>query len=590
MGHHRSNRAAPLRGGAIAFIIACGLAMPVLAEPPDLQDFRAKEGFRAEIDAFVGRLGPSSNGVVRWAGSDPYEIRRDGDALVASIGNVRLSLGIRQIDRLILDRIEIRRVGQREDGKLIEFALQLPKQMTLKAADDAETKIALQDATASAVVEAQTGRGRESAIAIAGARLEQADTGAWVRMGPLSMSSKLVAEPSGGWSGPVEFEVKNTEYFVPQAPVGGAIDRIAFSGRSEGPSLASLDKLRETLDALQSENGLSPEERGAKFLQVLTSSTAPFRSVSGDLAVDGVTIRNLTGEPLVSLANAGTAVALTGLDSEAASIRFSIRHGGLDLAPAILEAAKVPHRVVLDFEIADISMQAIGQLLRAATAMADEKQGNEEERQSKKQGAAEQLLGAVAMLNPSFHIYDAAIETQDVGVDLTGEAKGSPLTPKGYTAAGDLVIRGFDELPKWGANLPFADYLPVLKELGVAGEAPDGTARTTFHLASAPPEWLTINGGDVSLWFDPSEREPGRSRVLKPSDPPMQGNDVKSVQHALSAAKISVAEDGVYSSATAAAVARFQKQNGINITGVVDAATRQRLETSSDAPRQGGRN
>ena len=51
----------------------------------------------------------------------------------------------------------------------------------------------------------------------------------------------------------------------------------------------------------------------------------------------------------------------------------------------------------------------------------------------------------------------------------------------------------------------------------------------------------------------------------------------RGVQRALAAAKIAVDQDGVYSSATAGAVARFQKQNGINVSGVVDAATRQRL-------------
>jgi hypothetical protein len=222
--------------------------------------------------------------------------------------------------------------------------------------------------------------------------------------------------------------------------------------------------------------------------------------------------------------------------------------------------------------------------------MTDEKRASEEERQSKKQLAAEQLVGSVSMLNPSFHIYDAAIDTQDVGVDLTGEANGSPLAPKGYTAAGDLTIRGFDEIPQFGANLPFAEYLSILKQLGVSRGAPDGSTRTTFHLASAPSKWLTINGSDVSLWFEGSEPESSAWRLLKPSDPPMQGNDVQNVQRALAVANFVVAEDGFYSSATAAAVAHFQKQNGINVSGVVDAATRQRLGIAADSPRHGGRN
>jgi peptidoglycan hydrolase-like protein with peptidoglycan-binding domain len=70
----------------------------------------------------------------------------------------------------------------------------------------------------------------------------------------------------------------------------------------------------------------------------------------------------------------------------------------------------------------------------------------------------------------------------------------------------------------------------------------------------------------------------------------MRGTDVKNVQRALAAAKISVEQDGEYDSATAGAVARFQKQNGLNVSGVVDAATRRRLGELGEPPRQGGRN
>ena len=50
------------------------------------------------------------------------------------------------------------------------------------------------------------------------------------------------------------------------------------------------------------------------------------------------------------------------------------------------------------------------------------------------------------------------------------------------------------------------------------------------------------------------------------------------MQRALAAAKAQdVPQSGVYDGATAAAVARYQKQAGINVSGAVDAATRDRL-------------
>lgn len=567
-----------------AIFVALAIAVPVRAAEPDL------DRFKAEINGFIGRLGPSSNGVVRWAGSDPYEIRRDGDALVAVIANARLLFHTRQVDHLTLDRVEFRRIAQKEGGSLVELRVVLPKEMVLSEVDGTETKITLKDATANVLAEVRSGRDRETAIEIASARIDQPKTGAWVRFGPLSMLSKLVAERDGGWSGPVEFQVKNLEYFLPQGPVGGGIDRIAFSGNSAGPKLDELNKLHAAVDTLQNDDGRSPKARGAAFLAILPTIAAPFGTIRGEFALEGLAVRGVTGEALVSLSKVGSSMEITGLDGEEAAMRFSIHHEGLDLAPSVFDAAKVPRRVVLDLGVSGLSTEALSKMLQALGVMADDSGPGGNGNEQKKQQAAQQILGAAVTLNPTFHVYDIAVDTEEVGVDLTAEAKGLPLGPKGYTAAGDLVVRGFDAIPKLSAGLPFTEYLPVLKELGIEEKASDGTPRIDFHLASNPPKWITVNGNDVGKWFDETEPKPGGQRLLKPSHPPMQGNDVKSAQRALTAAGIAVEPDGVYSSATAAAIARFQKQNGINVSGVVDAATRRRLQMPTDAARQGGRN
>ncbi len=169
--------------------------------------------FKTEIDAFLGRLGPNSNGAVEWVGSDSYEVRRDGEVLLATIENARLSLNTPQPGQLIVDRIEIRETARKDEGKLIELALILPKNIVLREADGTETKISLTDARADIVIEAESGRGRDTLVEIASMRIDQSKTGTWVSLGPLSISSKLIAEPTGGWRGPVEFEVKGIEYF-----------------------------------------------------------------------------------------------------------------------------------------------------------------------------------------------------------------------------------------------------------------------------------------------------------------------------------------------------------------------------------------
>ena len=567
-----------------ATMLALFLAASARAAEPDV------DRFKTEIDAFLGQLGPSSNGAVEWVGSDTYEVRRDGGVLLATMENARLSLNTPQPGQLILDRVEIREIARKDESKLIELALTLPKNITLRETDGTETKINLTDARADTVIEAESGRGRETLVEIASVRIDQSKTGTWISLGPLSMSSKLVAEPNGGWSGPVDFEVKGIEYFLPQGPVGGAIDRIAFTGRSAGPRLNDLDKLRHAIDQLQADDSKSPQTRGSAFLVALSTISQPFSTIRGELALEGLTVRSVTGETLVALAKADSTTEVTGLDTEQAALRFSISHEGLDLAPSLLENWKVPRRVVLDFGVADLSAQALTNLLHALITATDQPVSGESESEANKQQALQQALGAAAMLNPTFHIYDIAIDTDEVGVDLTAEAHGSPLAPKGYTASGDLAVRGFDAIPKLSGGIPFAEYLPVLREIGVEGTAPDGSPRLQFHLTSAPTNWITINENDVSAWFDGTERAAGQPRLLRPSDPPMRGNDVKSVQRALANAKISVEQDGEYNSATAGAVARFQKQNGLNVSGVVDAATRQRLGGLGDPLRQGGRN
>jgi hypothetical protein len=57
----------------------------------------------------------------------------------------------------------------------------------------------------------------------------------------------------------------------------------------------------------------------------------------------------------------------------------------------------------------------------------------------------------------------------------------------------------------------------------------------------------------------------------------------------LAAARISFEQNVICDSSTAA-VARFQKQQSINISGGDDATTRQRLGLPEEVPQQGGRN
>jgi hypothetical protein len=164
--------------------------------------------------------------------------------------------------------------------------------------------------------------------------------------------------------------------------------------------------------------------------------------------------------------------ALTGLSGEAAALRITLKHDGLTLAPALLDRAKVLQRAVIDFGLEEVGTAPLRSILEAAKTMRD---GASEAATA---NATQQMLGAAAMLNPVFRIYELTLDTPDVGVDATGEAKGSPLSPKGYSAQGDVAVRGFGALPGLIGDAPFAAYLPLLKEIG--------TITSTLDSDSAP--------------------------------------------------------------------------------------------------------
>ena len=558
------------------------LALCLALSPPPVAG-APEGGLKSEIDGFLNRLETMSHGMLKWEGADRIDIRPDGAATIADIAHARITLGRPDAKpddprlRAEFDHIEVRETPA-PDGALA-LSVALPPQSVLHAPDGDEITLTLTKAALNAVLDADSGRARESGITVEGARLAENKSGDWLSFGPLSFSSKLVGAGNGGWQAPIDFELKQVEFFISQVPLGGAIDRIAYTARSAGPDLAALNKLRDQLEALREKDDAPPQERAQAMLALLPALPAIFGEAKGGLTISGVVARAPTGEADVAIAKASIGGALTGLSGDKASLRITLQHDGLKLAPVIAEAAKVPRRAVIDFGLEDVATAPLRNILEAAGKLGPAAS------ETDKAQAQQQMLGAAAMLAPVLRIYDLAVDTLDVGVDATAEARGSPLSPKGYSAQGDVAVRGFEALPHLIGDAPVAPYLPVLKEIGTAGAAGDGGARLTFHLASAPPKWITVNGNDVSAWFLGNAAAAGQPRSLHPAEPAMTGADVGAVQRALAAGNIAAPQNGAYDGPTAAAVARFQKQNGLNADGVVDATTRQKLGITAEAPR-----
>jgi hypothetical protein len=554
-----------------SFVLCLVVASPASAATA------ADEPFKSEIEEFLNKLTLTTQGLVSWEGSDALDFRQDGDAAVAVVSNARLAIHEAQTSQIVFDHVEIRRAPVAGSPNAAKLDIVFPTQSTLTLADGTKTSLSLKDATASLIVEETSNRFRDTVLSFASARLEHPATGDWMSFGPMSFASKLVGAADGGWSTPIDFELKQVEFFLTEVPIGGAIDRIAYEASSSGPDVAALNRLRDRIDELREQGERPPAARLDALLDLLPTVPTLFSLVKGEATVEGVAVRAPTGEPLVGVAKASIGGALTGLSGDTAAWRITLRQNGLVLAAAILDPGKVPQDVVIDFGLENVAtgplrtlLEAVGKL-RNGTNDADSQQ------------ATARMLGAAAMLSPVFRIYEVALQTKDVGVSATGKTTGSPLAPKGYTAEVDIVVRGFDALPALVGDLPWAEYLPVLKIIGAAAAGSD----TKFHLASAPQKWITVNGNDVTGWFADDKPGPGQPRQLRPAQPALTGDDVRAVQRALGSAKITAPQTGTYDGATAAAVAQYQKQNGLNVDGVVNAATRDKLGVKP-APQPGG--
>ena len=450
------------------------IVLLVAAAPADAADAEL-DRFKAQIDAVTTGLGP---GVAEWVGAEPWELRRDGDDLIATVTNGKMVIHADPQLRLGFDRLEIRETPARDSGKSVALAILLPKAVTLEEAGGSQIKIALDDARANMVLDAASGRARDTALTIAAIRLDHADSQSWVSIGPLTMSSKLIAEPGGGWSAPAAFEFKKLEFALPSAPAAGSVERLSVSRKSAGPKLETLEQLGDTLDALQTDKESPPDVRLARVIAVLPGVPSVFGTIQANAVLEGLKARGDGSEPLASLAKIELTATANGFDADVASIRFGVREDGLELAPPLFDARLVPRRIVIDLGVENLQTATLRAMLQAAA-----QSGGDD---TEKQQASQQMLSALATLNPTFRIYNIAVDTAEIGADLKAEAKGSPLLPSGYTANGDFVVRGFDAIPGLVGPAPFAEYLPVLRELAVPGKAADGAPRASFHLASSP--------------------------------------------------------------------------------------------------------
>lgn len=105
---------------------------------------------------------------------------------------------------------------------------------------------------------------------------------------------------------------------------------------------------------------------------------------------------------------------------------------------------------------------------------------------------------------------------------------------------------------------------------------------TDLRLKKSPIVGFGVIAPTVPTTPSPQPETPS-GRILRLSQPRMQGEDVRQLQEALLKANISVEVDGVFGRNTDRAVKQFQQQNGLQVDGVVGEATRFKLGLSNTA-------
>jgi hypothetical protein len=532
---------------------------------------------KSEIDGFIHRTEASTGGNVHWGGADSFDVREDGDAAVATLTNARFSVRLGPASpkpslTIVLDRVEIRRKPI-SGGALVEFSIALPGLTKFTPDQGPEIDLTLTDASTDLSVEEPAERQRAMTLRLSGARIGPRDGADVATLGPVTSSWKLVRGAKGDWSAPASFDARSIGFLMTKAQIAGTIDHIAYTGEATGPSLAALDALRDRFESVRDEPTGDPAKR-AELLAMLPQIFDAFASSKGEVTVEGTAVKRPGGETLFTLTKATFGGSLGGLDSDKAALRIALSHDGLAIAPTLLPDAQVPRHAAIDLCLEEIATAPLRQIVEALGRTGPGVAPAEQQK------AFAQVIGAAMGLAPVFRIHDLTVEFKDTTIHGTAELRRAGPLPIGYAGSGDVTVRGFDGLMQIVTGHAARERLPLIKFLGTDGKAPDGTTLTSFHLGSASGRPLSVNGNDISGWFaagPPPGMAPGSPRVLRLADPPLSGDDVREVQKAVAATEVEPFAPGIYDTATALAVARFQKKSGMNISGVVDAATRQKL-------------
>ncbi|HXP04311.1 MAG TPA: peptidoglycan-binding domain-containing protein [Stellaceae bacterium] len=539
---------------------------------------------KTEINSYIHRLEASTGGRLHWDDAGSFEVKESGDTATATIANAALSFRKEPGDQkpivsVTLDRIEIRRAPAATGANLTEYLISFPASSTITGSDGTEVTVSLKDGRMSLVLEAPGDLQRAMTLTVGGGRVEQKDHKDYLAFGPLASSWKIVRTDSGGWHAPLDFELKGLEFLFADAALAGAVDRMLYAGEAVGPSLTELDAMRDKVAEIREQD--SPEQKVAGWLDLLPKLVAVFSSSKGDLTIENITVKKPDGETQVTLKKANLGGGLSGLDGEKATFSVSIGYEGLTIAPSLLPEVRVPQRGVIDLALEDIATSALRTLAEAGS------EAKPDAPDEVRQKAIQQRTVTAMSLNPVLRLREAAMEFKHVKIAATGEAKRAPPMPVGYSATAQIAVRGFDALSDIVTSNLGRAYLPLLKFIGTAEAAADGTAAVKFHVTSGFGQTIAVNGSNLAAWFDAhasSSLGSAQLSTLQLADPPMTGDDVSAVQQALPADKRGSLIAGSYDTATALAVAQFQKDSGLNVDGVVDAKTRDKLGIKPPPP------
>lgn len=303
-----------------------------------------------------------------------------------------------------------------------------------------------------------------------------------------------------------------------------SIGALEYHSLTNGFKVAEYVKLMEQLQGIAAhpEQPPAPEAMIDMFAGMLTVAAGG----DSELKLQDIKYADYMGNPVFSLANAGLAGHIEGMDQPMARASLTLNHQGLTAtAPDPSMQDFTPTESSITFQLENLPIQGIIEQVRAA---APQLAGAPPDQQDM---VAFMLMGivqqAMAQAKTQLKLADWRIRSTAATLDLNGVIETSMESMMGAIANAKITVTGLDrvvDLVKQmsGPDSSDAAGLDVLRGYSNRTTGADGVVTDVYDVAFTPQGQLMLNGKEFPLMGPgPSEMPPqDGGTTMDPNAPP----------------------------------------------------------------------